>query len=144
MSTSATQTDTRSLSTLLQFEEVHHHQWSTRDLEDMLRHQLAAPLHLALGPLSAEVSHELRTAQARQSVSVMMTLGELLQHEEPALELLQLVKRFAKLCRKNPENPLPAEIVMFLYYVSITVALVRRNESISDLAPPSLMRGLTW
>src|SRR6185369_739224 len=107
MSTSATQTE--SLSTLLQFEEVHQHHWSTRDLEDMLQHQLAAPLHLALGPLSAEVSHQLRLSQARQSVSLMITLGDLLQHDEPSLELLQLVKRFAKLCRKNPENPLPAE-----------------------------------
>jgi hypothetical protein len=73
-----------------------------------------------------------------------MTLGELLRHEHPPLELLKLVKRFAKICRRSPENPLPSEIVMFLYYASITVALLRLNETISELTDPSLMRGLNW
>ena len=77
-------------------------------------------------------------------MNLLMTLGELLADEKPSIELLQLVKKFAKLCKRNPENPLPSEIVMFLYYVSITVALVRLNETISDLPPSTLVRGLIW
>lgn len=137
-----TQADPRSLSTMLQFDDIHRHQWSTRDLQDMLQHQLAAPLHLGLGPLSAEVTHLLRAGP--EPLSPRMTLGELLRHEHPPLELLKLVKRFAKICRRSPENPLPSEIVMFLYYASITVALLRLNETISELTDPSLMRGLNW
>jgi hypothetical protein len=137
-----TQADPRSLSTLLQFDDIHRHQWSAQDLQDMLQHQLAAPLHLGLGPLSAEVTHQLRAGP--EPLNPRMTLRELLRHEHPPLELLKLIKRFAKICRRNPENPLPSEIVMFLYYGSITVALLRLNESISELTDRSLIRGLKW
>src|SRR4051812_15896014 len=126
-----TQADPRSLSTMLRFDDIHRHQWSTRDLKDMLTHQLAAPLHLGLGPLSAEVTELLRAGA--EPHNPRMTLGELLRHAHPPLELLKLVKRFAKICRRSPENPLPSEIVMFMYYASITVALLRLNESISEI-----------
>ena len=77
-------------------------------------------------------------------MNLLMTLGELLADEKPSIELLQLVKKFAKLCKRNPENPLPSEIVMFLYYTSITVALLRLNEPISELTDTSLIRGVNW
>ena len=137
-----TQADPRSLSTMLQFDDIHRHKWSTRDLQDMLQHQIAAPLHLGLGPLSAEVTNQLRTGP--EPLNPRLTLGELLLHEHPPLELLKLVKRFAKICRRSPQNPLPSEIVMFLYYTSIMVALLRLNEPISELTDTSLIRGVNW
>ncbi|HEY7088350.1 MAG TPA: hypothetical protein VH518_09700 [Tepidisphaeraceae bacterium] len=130
------------MSTMLEFDEVHLHRWSSTDLREMLQHQLAAPMHLSLGTLSAEVSHQIRTI--RPALNPLMTLGQLLRHEKPPVQLLKLVKRFAKICRGDPENPLPSEIVMLLYYTSITVALVRLNQSISRLSPESLERGLRW
>ena len=41
------------------------------------------------------------------------------------------------MCRRSPDHPLPSEIVMFLYYTSITVALVRLNQPISELTSTS-------
>ena len=136
------QADPRTLSTMLQFDKNHLYRWSTRDLRDMLVHQLAAPLHLGLGPLAAEVAHQLSAGP--EPVDLRMTLGGLLKHPNPPIELLKLVKRFAKLCRRNPDHPLPSEIVMFLYYTSIAVSLLRKNEAISELSDPSIQRGLSW
>jgi hypothetical protein len=136
------QVDPRFLSTMLEFDDIHRHQWSNRDLQDMLMHQLAAPLHLGLGPLGDEVAKALRALPEPRNPR--MTLDELLQHERPPLELLMLVKRFSKLCRRSAENPLPSEIVMFLYYTSITVALLRLNEPITELSDVSVIRGVNW
>jgi hypothetical protein len=138
---SEVQCDPRALSTMLGFGDLDRDQWNPQDLKAMLRHQLAAPIYLSLGILSAEVSHELRRAAPHQP---RMSLGELFAAEKPSVELLKLVKRFAKMCRSDPQNPLPPEIAILLYYASIAVALVRHNESISHLAPESVRRGLNW
>jgi len=140
--TSNNRPDPRALSTLLLVRDVHRHEWSTAELRDMLRHQMAAPLHLSLGTLSGEVAHQLRLIDP--PLDRLITLGQLLHHPEPPVELLKLVKRFAKMCRNDPENPLPSEIVMLLYYASIAIAWQRRRERISDLSPAALRRGLGW
>ena len=142
MTTPDTQVDPHSLSTMLRFDDIHRHQWSTRDLQDMLTHQLAAPLHLGLGPLSAEVTAQLGAGP--EPHNSRMTLGELLRHAHPPLEVLKLVKRFAKMCRRSADNPLPSEIVMFMYYASIIVAVLRLNESISEITDVSIKRGVSW
>jgi hypothetical protein len=132
----------QSVSTLLEFREVHRHEWAEAELAAMLRHQLAAPLYLSLGVLSGEVAHQLR--QTRPPLDPLLTLGQLLHHAHPAVLLLAMVKRFAKICRSDPDNPLPVEIVMLLYYASIGVAMMRTNGHISDLPPQELRRGLRW
>ena len=134
--------DPRGLSTMLEFREVQRHEWQPQELAAMLRHHFDAPLHLSMGTLSAEVAHQLR--QATPPLDPLMTLGQLLHHPQPPVELLRLVKRFAKLCRRDPENPLPSEMVMLLYYASIVVAMTRAHEEITELTPASLRRGLRW
>ena len=127
---------------MLLVRDVHRHEWSTAELRDMLRHQMAAPLHLSLGTLSGEVAHQLRSIDP--PLDRLITLGHLLRHRDPPIELLKLIKRFAKMCRNDPENPLPSEIVMLLYYASIAVAWERCRARISDLSPAALRRGLKW
>ena len=133
--------DPHSVSTLLNFHDLHRHSWETPELGEMLRHQLNAPLQMGLGTLSAEVSHQLR---ASSDLSPLLTLGQLLAHPQPPLELLKLVKRFAKTCKSDVHNPLPPKLVMLLYYVSIAAALVRLGQRISELPDPQLRRGLRW
>jgi hypothetical protein len=135
------QCDPQVLSTVLGFSDVHRREWDVEDLKAMLRHQLGVPLYLSLGTLSAEVSHELGKWSPEHR---LMTLGQLLQHDRPPLEVLKLIKRFAKMCRSDRDNPLQSEIVMLMYYVSIVTALVRLNQPISVLPPASLKRGLSW
>ena len=101
--TSATTTPpTLDMSTMLDLRQTHVHAWRTPELAEMLRHQLSAPLQLSLGSLSAEVAHQLRLSQA----DPLLTLEQLLGSPQPSVELLKLVKRFAKLCMRDRENPL--------------------------------------
>ncbi len=94
--------DPLALSTMLGFSDLDRDQWDPQDLKAMLRHQLAAPLYLGLGTLSAEVSQELRSSFPDQP---RMTLGELFALEHPPLNVLMLVKQFAKMCRSDRTNP---------------------------------------
>jgi hypothetical protein len=135
-----TETDLPAMSSMLDLRGVNVHVWSAQELTEMLRHQLSAPLQLSLGTLSAEVSHQIKEA----GVGPLLTLDQLLKNAHPPLELLKLVKRFAKMCRRDRENPLPSEIVMLLYYASIAAALARLDQAISDLGPASLTRGMSW
>jgi len=134
--------DPRAMSTMLELRDPDQHAWRPHELRDMLAHQLSAPLQLSLGALSAEVAHQVRLAHP--PVDPLLTLAELLRHPQPPVELLKLVKRFAKMCRRDPQNPLPPDLVMLLYYASIAASLVRLQKAISDLPPASLMHGLTW
>jgi hypothetical protein len=128
------------MSTMLNLRGIHVHVWGPQELKEMLRHQLSAPLQLSLGTLSAEVSHQIKESQLER----LLTLEQLLHDPSPSIELLKLVKRFAKLCRRDRENSLPSEIVMLLYYASIAAAMVRLDQAISDLGPASLKRGMGW
>src|SRR5687768_5247913 len=101
-----TEAGPRALSTLLEFREVRRHRWFPDELDAMLRHQLDAPLHLGLGTFSGEAAHLLRRGDAT-ALDPMLTLRQLLCDRNPPLELLRLVKRFAKSCRSDPDHPLP-------------------------------------
>ena len=141
LSSNRLEPDPRSVSTLLNFEDLHRHQWKPGELADMLRHQLNAPLQMGVGTLSAEVAHQLRK---NPQLNPLMTLSELLALENPPVELLKLVKRFAKICKSDPGNPLPPELVMLLYYAAIAAAIVRLNQRISELQDGQLRRGLRF
>src|SRR5215472_4949250 len=97
------QPDPQTMSTMLEFREVHRHAWAPQELREMLRHQMAAPLHLSMGTLSGEVAHQIK--EARPGLDPLLTLHQLLHDARPPVELLKLVKRFAKICRNDPENP---------------------------------------
>jgi hypothetical protein len=141
--TDCPQSDPKQMSTLLDLRENPDRQdWRPDELRDMLLHQLRAPLSVSLGPLSAEVAHQLHIALP--PLSPRLTLGEVFKLQDPPLQLLKLVKRFAKICRNTRENPLPSDLVMLLYYASISAALVRLDERITELPAPPLRRGITW
>lgn len=141
--TRQSESDLRRMSTLLDLRRrADRQEWRPDELKDMLLHQLGAPLYLSLGTLSAEVVHQLRCNEP--PLDARLTLAELFAHPQPPLELLKLVKRFAKQCRREPENPMPSDLVMFLYYVSIAAALVRVNQRISELADGHLRHGMQW
>jgi hypothetical protein len=130
------------LSSLLEFRAPHRHVWQVDDLRRMLKHLLAVPLQLSLGVLSVEVAHRLRAVNP--PVQQLLSMGQLFELDRPPLELLKLVKRFAKLCRDDAENALPSELVMLMYYASIAVAMTRLGASISNLSDTALNRGLRW
>ena len=85
----------------------------------------------------------MRTLSEAQGL-LLKSFADLFHHPAPPIELLELVKDFAKANLDHPESGLPGEIAAALYYTSIAAALVRLDARISQLPDADLQRGLRW
>jgi len=107
--------------------------WEPDELAGILRHQLATPLKLDLGP-----------AGPAMGAGAMETFGDLLRRPDPPLDLLKRTKDFAKAHRDDPNSSLPDEIATVVYFAGIGAALARHGARISELDDGRLRRGLQW
>lgn len=116
--------------------------WQPNELGEVLRHQLAAPLHA--GNISG-VGSKTSTGPNRQCGSGQIrNLGELFLHPQPPLDLLEQAKEFAKANRKHPDGPLPADVSTVIYFAAIVVALLRCGKRITKLDDRALRDGIAW
>ena len=109
----------------------------------LLRHLLTAPVPLDLGALTAENADKIREWADAQGL-LLKSFGDLFAHPHPLVELLELVKDFAKEHRTDAESPLPREVATVLYYASIAVALVRCRHRITRYDDATLRQGFQW
>jgi hypothetical protein len=116
---------------------------SAEELAALLRQQLAAPISVDLEGLDARHAAALKGLSDAQGL-LLKSFDDLFQHPHPPLELLELVKEFAKTHRKHPHSTLPNEIATLLYYASLASALARRNKRISRLNEEELRRAFDW
>lgn len=120
---------------------THAHQpWSDAELAAILQYQLARPLESDLGPLPKEVRQALQRVEPLANVEET-TFGFWLHHMHPPLELLKLIKQFAKSSHANPLFAIPQKVAMALYYLSLAVALVRCKKRITSLRSEELKVG---
>jgi hypothetical protein len=117
--------------------------WRPEDLAAMFRHQMSAPILVDLGSFDVRTAARLTTLSQAQGL-LLKSFSDLFQHPAPPVELLELVKNFAKANVDHPESGLPDEIASTLYYLSIASALVRLDARISQLSDADLQRGLRW
>lgn len=130
------------LLTLMELREDTRQVWDAAELSAVLRHQLDAPLGQALGACSAEAGHEVEKLRAHGRQ--IRSLAELFDDSQPPIELLALTKRCAKQWTSNPDSPLPREINIFMYYVSIAAGRRRGAKDISGLSSAAVKDGLQW
>ncbi len=133
----------KKLAALLASGEERGQLWRPEELAAIFRHQIAAPMLVDLGGLDAHTASRLKTLSEAQGL-LLKSFSDLLHHPVPPVELLELVKNFAKANLDHPESGLPAEIATALYYSSIAAALVRLDVRISQLPDADLQRGLRW
>ncbi|HEV2319156.1 MAG TPA: hypothetical protein VGV18_05365 [Verrucomicrobiae bacterium] len=115
--------------------------WRPDELAAMFRHQMSAPVLMDLGSFDPRTASQLKALTAAQGL-LLSSFAELFNHANPPVQLLQLVKDFAKTNLDHPESGLPREIATALYYASIATALVRLDKRISKLSDADLQRGL--
>ena len=115
--------------------------WRPEDLAAMFRHQMSAPMLVDLGGIDARTATKLKVLADAQGL-LLKSFGDLFHHPSPPVELLELVKNFAKANLDHPESGLPGEIASVLYYASIASALVHLDTRISQLPNADLERGL--
>jgi len=117
--------------------------WRADELGAIFRHQLSAPILVDLGGLDATGAARLKMLGEAQSL-LLKSFSDLLLHAAPPIELLLLAKDFAKANMDHPDGSLPKEVAAVLYYASISAALTRLDERISQLKDADLERGLRW
>jgi hypothetical protein len=110
---------------------------------EFLRHVLAAPVPLDLALLGAETENSVRSWTERHGL-MLGTVGEFLTHPRPLVDLLKLLKDFAKDNRIDPESPWPREVSTVLYYASIAAGLARCGHRISSQDDETLRQGFQW
>ena len=113
--------------------------WRAEDLAEVLAHQLRAPLIVDLQD-GEGVTRDVFSRYPGQIDS----FGSLLHHPQPPIELLLLVKRFAKQFLNDSKGAIPREVATILYYAAIVVAITRCKQRISDLEPAELDAGIYW
>ena len=131
----------RSLAGLMQVDETAS--WNASELGPILEHQLDVPLDLDLGSAVADVRRRL-DASDEPAAAEIRTFRQLLLHSRPPLDLLNLVKQFAKRCRGQPDGPLPHEVATVLYLATIAAARLKRHERISLLDDAAWQQALDW
>jgi hypothetical protein len=105
------------------------------------------PEALSPGELAATLSHQLKTSVAvdlNDSTDDGTTYAQLFSSPQPSLELLQRVKQFAKLCKSQPDGPLPAEVATVLYFAAIVKAQIACGVRISALSQAQVADGVRW
>ena len=117
--------------------------WGPQEIEDMVRHQLAAPLSADLGSPLVELDRALEATSLFHGLG-SLTFERLLLHPSPPLEALKLVKEFAKAQRKAAEPLLPPEVSAVLYFASIAAAGLRHGQRISTMEGGRLREGIGW
>ena len=117
--------------------------WQPEELAAIFKHQMAAPILVDLGVFDAPTATRLKYLSQAHGL-LLKSFADLFQHPAPPVELLSLIKDFAKANLDHPESGLPGEIAATLYYASIAAALVRLDARISQLPDADLQRGLKW
>lgn len=129
------------LSTLMASGEERGPLWRPEELAAIFRHQMSAPVLMDLGSFDPRTASQLKALTAAQGL-LLSSFADLFNHSNPPIQLLQMVKDFAKANLDHPESGLPREIGTALYYASIAAALVRLGKRISQLPDADLRRGL--
>ena len=133
----------KKLATLMATGEERAKLWRPDELAAIFRHQMSAPMLVDLGTFDSRTATRLRTLSEAQGL-LLKSFADLFHHPAPLIELLALVKNFAKSNLDHPESGLPGEIASALYYTSIAAALVHLDSRISQLPDSDLRRGLRW
>jgi hypothetical protein len=115
--------------------------WRPDELAAIFRHQMSAPVLMDLGSFDPRTASQLKALTAAQGL-LLSSFADLFNHANPPIQLLQMVKDFAKANLDHPESGLPREIVTALYYASIAAAFVRLDKRITKLSDDDLQRGL--
>lgn len=117
--------------------------WSADELGAVLHHQLQAPLEYDLRTIAP--GGEQTIAQMTAAIAIgprPRSFADLIVHPSPPLELLTLMKDFARSGRDD--GSIPAEVGTILYYAAIVLAIVRHNTRITKLDNNSLSSGIAW
>ena len=133
-----------SLGDLIELDVQPRRVWRGSELGAILRHELSLPLSVALGDLKLSAC-ELGTPDVGEGGGLrLVSLGTLLHHARPPLELLERVKQWAKSARHDPQGHLPEDVAAAVYALAIAAALLRHGRRITSMSDAAARNYLEW
>ena len=118
--------------------------WSATDLHAILCHQLDADVEFDLTHFGGVAKETLTSVRTLSADNQPCTFGQMLTSAEPPLEVLDMIRRFAKRLRTQESAGIPKEVATVLYYAAIAAARLRHGASLSKLDDEALRSGLNW
>lgn len=118
--------------------------WSATDLRAILCHQLDADVEFDLTHFGGVAEETLSSVRVSAADSRSCTFGQILTSTDPPLEVLDMIRRFAKRSRTQDSGGIPKEVATVLYYAAIAAARLRHGASLSRLDDEALRSGLDW
>jgi len=115
--------------------------WPADELPALWRHQLDTPLISDLVDVAPNAAQCISTWC---QLSGTGTFGDVLSDPSPPIQILRLIKDFAKSRTAGVDASPLQELAIALYYAVIAVALVRCGLRITDLPDASLLKGFGW
>ncbi|MBI1371340.1 MAG: hypothetical protein GC159_01070 [Phycisphaera sp.] len=114
--------------------------WRDDDLKTILDEQLKMPL----ADMERILPNSGKKAEryAESTLPPLDTIGSALLHQQTPVELLKVIKSYAKVADRDPSEPIPQKVARVLYYASIASALVNQGALISSLATDRLTESL--
>lgn len=137
------QSDPRNLASVIDLDPSPQRIWNADELAAIFRHQLSASIQFDLGALDTGDGRKLAALSEAQGLLVK-SFGDLLLHPNPPIELLIMLKDFAKANASHRDSALPADVAKVLYYLAISVALVRCKQRITQTTDQELAQSLRW
>lgn len=132
-----------SLAELIELDVQPRRVWRVDELGAILLHELSLPLSIGLSQMTltaAEPAADPRDASEMR----LLTLGTLLHHPQPPLEMLERVKDAAKAARHDPQSHLPEDVAAVLYGMAIAAALLRHGRRITSMSDWAARNYLEW
>jgi len=135
--------NTEAIRRLLSVESSAADEWLPDEFGVMLGHQLGTSLAVSVSRLDA--ARGLGTQQMLEQLgSPSMTFFEALTRGGATVEVLGVVKWFAKECLTSTDPLLPRPIAVYLYVLSIVTALRLHGARISTTPEHKLETDLAW
>jgi hypothetical protein len=117
--------------------------WDPDEFRAIVEHLLRSPVQFDLAGLDPRVTGKVVRLSEAEGLT-LKSFHELLTHEHPPFELLELTKEWAKTNRNSSESALPPEVASFLYFACIAAALGRLGRRITSLNDAQLRAGFGW
>lgn len=115
--------------------------WHPQELAAILNHQWNAPLEADLGGVSPERSRLLRCLCEADQL-LIKSYGDVFSHPMPPIEILEMIKDYAKRNLARPDRELPEGIAEVLYTLSVVIARVRCNQRITSQDDEAVRRNI--
>ena len=117
------------------------------ELAELFEDVLNQPCAFATDMLPPENLEQIRRFCQAQGVLSFRSLRDLLCSQRPPIELLYMLKEFAKACRVSPSGELPDAVTAALYF--LTAALAKKHygslqPEFSSISDADLSSGIDW